>query len=46
MRGSKDWASIPLDPPHCADNNTTYICSMKNKRAKYTQINTNLGYAQ
>jgi len=23
--GPKDWASISLDPPHCADNNITYM---------------------
>ena len=24
-RSPKDQASIPLGPPHCADNNTTYM---------------------
>jgi len=27
----KDWASIPL-PPHCADNNTTYMQYEKQKQ--------------
>ena len=30
-RGPKDWASIPFDQPHCADNNTTYIQYEKQK---------------
>ena len=34
----KDWASIPLDPPHCADNTTTYMQYEKQKHN--TQINT------
>jgi len=44
-RSPKDQASIPLGPPHCADNNTTYM--QYEKKTKYTQINTtNLGCAQ
>ena len=37
-RSPKDQASIPLDPPHCADNNTTYMQYEKN--TKYTQVST------
>jgi len=35
---SKDQASIPSGPLHCAYNNTT---TLKQKHTKYTQINTN-----
>jgi len=38
-RFPKDQASIPLGPPHCADNNTTYK-QYEKKNTKYTQINT------
>jgi len=37
-RSPKDQDSIPLGPPHCADNNTTYMQYEKN--TKYTQMNT------
>jgi len=30
-RSPKDQASIPLGPPHCADNNTTYMQYEKQK---------------
>jgi len=35
-RGPKDWASIPLDAPHCADNNTTYMQYEKQKHKIHT----------
>jgi len=33
----KDQASVPLGPPYCADNNTTYMQVWK-KNTKYTNI--------
>ena len=39
---SKHWrkrspkASIPLGPPHCADNNTTYMQYEKQKHKMHT----------
>ena len=30
-RSPKDQASIPLGPPHCADNNTTYMHTVVNR---------------
>ena len=45
-RSPKDQASIPLGPPHCADNNTTYMCSMKKTQNTHRWTQLNLGYAQ
>ena len=44
-RSPKDQASIPLGPPHCDDNNTTYMQYEKTQNThRWTQLN--LCYAQ